>query len=117
MVYAFSIFTYTEHLKFLSMKPLYKIIGLFIAVLFSTTLYAQLGRGLVRQPPRITGVTRAASNAAVNARIHANSNSVFGAGNSHPKYNKTEQPAKEEVKKDAINDDAEVKKSKGKKKK
>jgi hypothetical protein len=98
------------------MKTLTKIIIVWTFVLFSDKLSAQPGHGLVKQPPKINGAIRAATNAgitAANAKIHANSNSVYGTGSTY----KRTQPKQEEVKKDEIKDDAEVKKSKGKKQK
>ena len=95
------------------MKTLNKIITILILYLISNNLFAQPGHGMIKQPPRINGAMRGVTNASVNARIHANSNSVFGIGNSHPNYNKKEEPKKEERK-----DDGETKKKeKGKKEK
>ena len=86
------------------MKTLTKIIIVWTFVLFSDKLSAQPGHGLVKQPPKINGAIRAATNAgitAANAKIHANSNSVFGTGNTKPDYNKKNQPKKQDVKSEA----------------
>jgi hypothetical protein len=99
------------------MQTLIKFIALFTALLIGYTLSAQPGRGLVRQPPRINGAARAAANAGINAaRIHANSNSVFGTGNTHPNYTKKEEPKKEEINKEELKE-GDIKKNKGKKQK
>ena len=82
------------------MNLLIKTATLAIACLFSYFTYAQPGRGAIKQPPRINGVLKATTNAAVKAKIHANSNSVFGTGTNNAKYNKKEQPKKEAVKKE-----------------
>ena len=90
------------------MKALNKITFLLIVVfIISNKLFAQPGRNMVKQPPRINGVVRATATANINAKIHANSNSVFGNGNSHPNYSKKEQPQKE-----VRNDEGEIKKMK-----
>lgn len=78
----------------------------------SNNLFAQPGHNLVKQPSRINGVARAIANANVNAKIHANSNSVFGTGNTHPNYNKKDQSRKE-----VAMDDGDIKKAKAKKQK
>ena len=79
--------------------------------IISNNLSAQQGRG-IKQPPKINGITTAINNANINAKIHANSNSVFGTANTHPNYNKKEQPKSSEIK-----DGNETKKSKVKKEK
>ena len=109
MVYAFYIFTYTLlYLKNLIMKPICKIIILFMAFLISNHLFAQPGRSLhsiqIIKQPRINGMLKTTTNANANAKIHANSNSVFGTGNTHPNYNKKNQPKKDEIKNDYVND-------------
>jgi hypothetical protein len=83
------------------MKLLIQSAVLFIACLFSCYVYAQPGRpNIVKQPPRINGVMKATTNAATNAKIHANSNSVFGTGNGQSNYNKKNQSKGEEIKKE-----------------
>lgn len=104
MVYAFYILRiYLLYLKCLIMKTIYKIITLFMAFLISNHLFAQPGRSshinnIVKQQPRINGILKATNNANANAKIHANSNSVFGTRNTHPNYNKKDQPKKDEIK-------------------
>ena len=66
--------------------------------IISNNLFAQPGHNMVKQPPRINGAVRATANANINAKIHANSNSVFGTGNAHPNYNKKDNPQKGEIK-------------------
>ncbi|HEV8080626.1 MAG TPA: hypothetical protein VGP43_07940 [Chitinophagaceae bacterium] len=51
------------------------------------------------------------------ARSHANSNSVFGPGNIHPKYIKKSPPKKVEIVKEKIKEEGESKKTKTKEKK
>lgn len=92
------------------MKVLYNILCLLTAFFTSTTLSAQPGH-VIKQPPKIN-VPKVIANATVNARIHANSNSVFGTGNTHPNYNKKSVPKKDDVKVEG-----ETKKSKSKKQK
>lgn len=82
------------------MKLFKNTAALVIACLFSCYIYAQTGRPNIKQPPRINGVLKATTNAAVKAKIHANSNSVFGTGNNNAKYNKKNQPKKEAIKKE-----------------
>ena len=74
------------------MKTLYKIITIFTLLLFFNNFPAQHVRSAVKQPPRINGVLKATSNAAAKAKIHANSNSVFGTSKTHPKYDKKKSP-------------------------
>ena len=93
------------------MKSLYRIIALFTLFLFSNNLPAQHGHATIKQPPRINGVLKATSNATAKAKIHANSNSVFGTSKTHPKYDK-KQPQKGELK-----DEKEVAKKNKKQKK
>ncbi len=50
-------------------------------------------------------------------KIHANSNSVFGTGNTHPKYNNKAQPKNEEIKKAEIMDNDKMKRNNDKPKK
>src|ERR1035437_3554136 len=106
MVYAFYIFTYTLlYLKNLIMKPICKIIILFMAFLISNHLFAQPERSshsiqIIKQP-RINGMLKTTTNANANAKIHANSNSVFGTGNTRPNYNKKNQSNKQKKKKKA----------------
>jgi hypothetical protein len=90
----------------------YKIASLIIPCLLSGYVYAQPGRPAVKQPPRINGVIKATTSASVNAKIHANSNSVFGTNKTHPNYNK-----KKVAKKDEITQDADTKKGKIRKQK
>ena len=94
------------------MNLIYKISALFIVCVFSYNSYAQPGRpNIVKQPPKINGILKATTTAKVNAKIHANSNSVFTPANTHA--NK-----KNEQKKSEIKTEEEVKKnSKGKKQK
>lgn len=66
-----------------------------IAIICCNQLYAQHGHSanhsmsnhsittIIRPQPRVTGIFNATANANVNAKIHANSNSVFGTGNTH----------------------------------
>jgi hypothetical protein len=105
--------TYTLLPKKFVMKPLNKIISLFIVLLITINLSAQPRHGMVKPPPRINSAARAAVNASINARLHANSNSVFGIGNTHPNYSKKEEPKQEEIKDEK--DEGDVKKGKGKK--
>ena len=97
------------------MKTLNTIIAIFMALLIYKNVPAQPGRGMVKPPPRINGAIRAIANSSIQARIHANSNSVFGTGNTHANYTKKEEPKKEEIKDDKY--EGEVKKGKGKKQK
>jgi len=65
--------------------------------LFSGYAYAQSGNSskntkIVKQQPK----------ANAKARSHANSNSVFGTGNIHPKYIKKSLPKKKEIVKEKI---------------
>lgn len=79
--------------------------------LFSNNLPAQHGRITVKQPPRINGVSKATSNAATKAKIHANSNSVFGTSKTHPKYDK-KRSSKRELKDEKVIDKKEKKEKK-----
>jgi len=65
----------------------------------SNYLFAQQGPNLniVKQQQNINGILRANNIANANARMHANSNSVFGTTNSSANYNKKDQPKKEDV--------------------
>jgi hypothetical protein len=87
------------------MKTMYICLALLLG---SNTLLAQ--PGLIKQPPKVSGVTNAVRNA--NARIHANSNTIYGAG-------KVKTDSKKTVisKSDAVNlkKKDEIKKGKGKK--
>lgn len=83
------------------MKALYKIITFFTLFLFSNDLLAQHRRIAVKQPPRINGVLKATSNTPAKAKIHANSNSVFGTSKTHPKYDK-KLPPKGELKDEKV---------------
>ncbi len=84
-----------------------------IVFIITNNSFAQSGHNNIgKQPPKINGIPKAISNANVNAKIHANSNSVVGAGNSQSNYNKTEPPKKE-----AIREEGEIKKSNVKKQK
>lgn len=97
------------------MKLINKAAALLLACMFSCFTYAQRP-ALVKQPPKMNGVLKATTNAAINAKIHANSNSVFGTGNSNNKYTKKNQPKKEVIKKeDEVAADSKVKKQKNKK--
>ena len=97
------------------MKLINNTAALFISCMFSCFTYAQRPN-IVKQPPKLNGVLKATSNAAMNAKIHANSNSVFGAGNSNNKYNKKTQPKKEGIKKEEeVAANSKVKKQKNKK--
>ena len=95
------------------MNPIYKTITGIIVCLFSHYLYAQPGK--VVKPPKIN-VVKVTSNAAVNAKIHANSNSVFGTAKTHPKYDKKTQAKKGEIKEEDTKKE-EPKNRKGKNKK
>ena len=95
-----------------NMNLKYKIVTLLITCFFSYCASAQQGRPTIKQPPKINGVLKATTNASINAKIHANSNSVFGTAKTHPNYNK-----KKVVKKDEITHEADTKKSKSKKQK
>ena len=99
MVYAFYIDTYTLHLKICIMKTIHKPILSLIVFIMSNYLFAQQGPNLsiAKQQQNINGILRANSIANANAKIHANSNSVFGTTNSSS-YNKKDPPKKEEVK-------------------
>ncbi len=79
------------------MKTIYKYVGLVTAILISNYLSAQPGHGLNigKQQPRINGIL---NNVNSNARIHANSNSVFVTNNYAANYNKRDQSKKEEGK-------------------
>ena len=98
------------------MKLIYKTAAFVIACMFSCLTYAQRPN-IVKQPPKINGVLKATTNAAINAKIHANSNSVFGTGNGNTnKYNKKNQPKKEDIKKEEeVATNSKVKKQKNKK--
>lgn len=97
------------------MKPIFKTAALLISILLSYNSHAQPGRSTIKQPPKINGVIKATTNANVNAKIHANSNSVFGASKTHPKYDKKAQPKKSEIKKtDEADKNPKIKKSKKK---
>ncbi|MEO7291729.1 MAG: hypothetical protein ABIW34_01405 [Ginsengibacter sp.] len=76
------------------MKPIYKIILVYITFLCSTRLFAQPGHNIVKQTKGINGILKATAN----ARIHANSNSVFGAANNPTNYSKKDQRKKDEIK-------------------
>ena len=78
------------------MKLINKTAALFLACMFSCLTYAQRPN-IVKQPPKINGVLKATGNAAMKAKIHANSNSVFGTGNRNNKYNKKDLPKKDEI--------------------
>ncbi len=80
--------------------------------LFSGNAFAQSGNSykskkIVKQQPKTNA----------KARSHANSNSVFGTGNIHPKYIKKSPPKKEEIVKEKIKEEGELKKTKTKEKK
>ncbi|HUS02353.1 MAG TPA: hypothetical protein VMY77_11535 [Chitinophagaceae bacterium] len=81
--------------------------------MFSCVAYAQRPN-IVKQPPKINGVLKATTNAAMKVKIHANSNSVFGTGNSNNnKYNKKDQLKKEEIiKQDELSKTGKAKKQK-----
>lgn len=66
----------------------------------SNYLFAQQYHNLniVKQQQNTNGILRANNIANTNAKIHANSNSVFGTNNSSANYNKKNQPKKEEGK-------------------
>ncbi len=63
------------------------ILILLFIILFSNSTLGQQGRNktFVKQLPKMS---------TSKPKIHANSNSVFGTGNTHPKYNKETIPAK-----------------------
>ena len=103
MVYAFYRITYTS----LVMRPIYKLIVISIICLYSYNVSAQPGK--IKQPPKIS-VVKVPN---VNVKVHANSNSVFGTGNTHPNYNKKTPPKKGEIKSEG---DKEKNKEKKKKK-
>ena len=69
------------------MKMIYKPIVLLLTILISNYIYAQQGADNLRA----NTVTNA------NAKVHANSNSIFGTNNSLSSYKK-DQPKKEEEK-------------------
>ncbi len=95
------------------MKPIYKIILVYIIFLYSTRLFAQPGHNIVKQTQGINGILNATANANINARIHANSNSVFGAANNPTNYSKKDQRKKDEIKVDkVVQKDNKVKKQK-----
>ncbi len=75
------------------MKVIFKIIALFMVFLISENLFAQQVHisNIVKQQK----VTTAAN---TNAKVHANSNSIFGSGNTPSKYDKKKQPKNNEVK-------------------
>ena len=99
MVYAFYSCTYTLSVpKLLIMKPIYKIIFVCITFFCCIDLFAQPRHNIVKQTQGINRILNAAANANVNARIHANSNSVFGAANNPPSYNRKDQPKNDEIK-------------------
>ena len=111
MVYAF--YRLLIHEMPYIMKTLYAILYLVTAFFAGNVVLAQPGHG-IKPPPKINvpNIPRVITNANVNTRIHANSNSVFGTGNTHPNYNKKTEPNKETVKVEG-----ETKKSKTKKQK
>ena len=78
------------------MKAIYKIIGFFTIMLLSNQLFSQRvhTNNIVKQTQGINGIVRATSN----ARIHANSNSVFGTIKTQPNYDNKDQPKKDEIK-------------------
>ena len=78
------------------MKAIYKIIIVCTALLSIADLFAQPGRNIAKQSQGINGILRATAN----ARIHANSNSVFGMGNNHSNYSNKDQTKKNEIKPD-----------------
>lgn len=80
-----------------NMNLIYKITALCIACIFCYNSYSQPRPNIVK-PPKINGVLKATTVANVNAKIHANSNSVFGTSNTHPNYNKKRQEQKSEIK-------------------
>ena len=89
------------------MKP-YKLILIIITAFIYGHLAAQSGK--IKQPPKVNVVKISVTK--VNTKIHANSNSVFGTGNTHPNYDKRTPPKKGEIK-----NNEEPKKIKAKKKK
>ena len=92
------------------MKALYTILAFFMTFIVSADLYSQPGRKAVKQPPRINGVQKATSNATAKAKIHANSNSVFGTGTTHPKYDKKSKKGELRNEKDVAKKDKKRKK-------
>ncbi len=83
---------------------------LLFIVLFSYNTLGQQGRNknFVRQQQRMP---------TSKPKIHANSNSVFGTGNTHPKYNKQTQPKNDQVEKAEIKDNDKMKRNNDKPKK
>jgi hypothetical protein len=79
------------------MKTICKPLLSLVVFLISTYLFAQKGPNLniVKHTQNINAILRA--NGIANARIHANSNSVFGTTNSSTNYTKKDPPKKEEV--------------------
>lgn len=98
------------------MKLINKTAALFLACMFSCLTYAQRPN-IVKQPPKINGVLKATTNAAMKVKIHANSNSVYGTGNNNTnKYNKKNPPKKDEIKKEEeVATNSKIKKQKNKK--
>ncbi len=82
-----------------------KIIFLILTVgfLYNCPVFAQGGRPphkVVKQQPRVSGAISANTHANAKAKIHANSNSVFGSKKTHPNYEKRNQSKKGELKED-----------------
>jgi hypothetical protein len=80
-----------------------KIIFLILTVgfLYNCPVFAQGGRPphkVVKQQPRVSGAISANTHANAKAKIHANSNSVFGSKKTHPNYEKRNQSKKVVIK-------------------
>lgn len=88
-------------------KILLLSIFLFSGYAFSQTGNSSKNKKITKQQPKTNP----------KARSHANSNSVFGTGNIHPKYSKKSPPNKVEIVKEKIKEEGESKKIKSKEKK
>jgi hypothetical protein len=82
------------------MKPIYRFLIVCITLLSCAKLFAQPAKNIVKQTQVVNGILKATANANSNARIHANSNSVFGTANNHPSESNKDQPKKNEIKVD-----------------
>lgn len=101
------------------MKAKYKCILVLIGFLISNHIYAQpvrsghINNSVKKQPTiKLQTGTNGIRKASINAKIHANSNSVFGNGNTHPYYNNKNKPGKNEGKEGEMKNNKEKKQKK-----
>lgn len=79
------------------------IITIITALLFCNCLEAQQGIKVVKQPPKVNGVLKATTNATTKVKIHANSNTVHGTGNTKSAYKKPAQKKSGEKEETPVN--------------